>query len=239
KNKTCLDVGCGSGLFSYCMYILGAKEIISFDFDPFSVECTKFLRSKVKKPQNWRVFQGSILDNKFISKLGKFDIVYAWGVLHHTGKMWEAIRNTISLLNDEGLLFIAIYNKTKFSNICLKIKEFYNRAPKLGKIIIYYSHFFILDFVIPLLHFKNPLKIINEYKKKRGMDKFIDIKDWLGGYPYEFATSEEIFNFIENLNQNCKLVKFVKTSTTGYDYLFQKNMTQSKNDTKSTINQEF
>ena len=110
ENKTFIDVGCGSGLFSYLMYTLGAKEIISIDVDPFSVECAKFLKNIVKNPNNWKIYQGSILDKDFISQFGKYDIVYSWGVLHHTGEMWEAIRNICSFVKDDGLLFIAIYS---------------------------------------------------------------------------------------------------------------------------------
>lgn len=91
RGKSFLDIGCGSGLFSYCAYILGATYIISFDVDIYSVECCKLLHQKAGNPSNWQIYHGSILDNKFLSKLQKADIVYSWGVLHHTGSMWEAI----------------------------------------------------------------------------------------------------------------------------------------------------
>jgi 2-polyprenyl-3-methyl-5-hydroxy-6-metoxy-1,4-benzoquinol methylase len=68
---------------------LGAK-VYSFDFDSNSVECTQILKNKYHIENNsWRVDEGSVLDLDYLTKLGKFDIVYSWGVLHHTGKMWK------------------------------------------------------------------------------------------------------------------------------------------------------
>ena len=213
KNKTFLDIGCGSGLFSYAMYLLGAKEVVSLDIDTFSVQCAKFLRDNLKNTQKWRIYHGFILYKNFVIKLGKFDIVYIFGVLHHTGKMWRAIQNALLTLKDNGLFYIAIYNKTKFSKYWLKIKELYNRSPKFGKILMNFLYFFIYNFSIPLLlHHKNPFKLIKEYGKDRGMDQITDIKDWLGGYPYEYATFDEVGTFITNLHSNLVLTKCKKLS---------------------------
>jgi 2-polyprenyl-6-hydroxyphenyl methylase/3-demethylubiquinone-9 3-methyltransferase len=34
-----------------------------------------------------------------------------------------------------------------------------------------------------------------DYRQRRGMNRWYDILDWVGGYPYEFATADEIFAF--------------------------------------------
>src|SRR5688572_10502146 len=87
KGKTFLDIGSGSGLFSLAARRLGAK-VHSFDFDSSSFACTCELRTRYfPNDQDWRVEQGSALDAAYVASLGKFDIVYSWGVLHHTGEM--------------------------------------------------------------------------------------------------------------------------------------------------------
>jgi len=109
QDKTFLDVGCGSGLFSYAAFRLGARKMVSFDLNPFSVACCRYLHDQANSPDHWEVHEGSILDGIFCSKLGRFDIVYAWGVLHHTGDMWRAMKNAAELVNDGGYYNIAIY----------------------------------------------------------------------------------------------------------------------------------
>lgn len=198
RDKSFLDIGCGSGLFSYVASNLGAKKIISFDLDPFSVKCCEYLRGKTNYPENWNVYLGSILDSDFIARLGRFDIVYAWGVLHHTGNMWNAIRNAANLVEKNGYYYLAIYNKVagrKGSEFWLKVKTIYNSSPQIGKFAI--ELMYALVFSVSLfIRFRNPFSEIRSYKDKRGMEWLTDVRDWLGGYPYEFATVEEILKFI-------------------------------------------
>ena len=80
-----LDIGSGSGLFSVAAHRLGAT-VVSFDFDPQSVESTKLLKKEYSTGNTeWTIREGSALDAGFLDGLGKYDIVYSWGVLHHTG----------------------------------------------------------------------------------------------------------------------------------------------------------
>ncbi|MHA1337168.1 MAG: class I SAM-dependent methyltransferase [Promethearchaeota archaeon] len=224
-NKTFLDIGCGSGLFSLAAFKLKAKKIVSFDVDPFSVKCCKYLHKKENYPKNWTIYKGSILDNNFISKLGKFDIVYAWGVLHHTGDMWKAIKNSAKLVNNGGYYYIAIYNKVNRlfgSEFYLKIKKLYNSSSSLMKNlikIIYIFKFFIENIII----LNNPIKKIKNYKSNRGMDWFSDINDWFGGYPYEYATVEEIFKYIKKNFYDFELINIkIAEGLENNWYLFKK-----------------
>ena len=109
-DKTFLDIGCGSGLSSLAARRLGAK-VLSFDYDPQSVNCTRELKRRYfENDQNWEILSGSVLDPDYLKSLGSFDIVYSWGVLHHTGAMWDALENAKINTKVNGKLYIAIYN---------------------------------------------------------------------------------------------------------------------------------
>lgn len=197
-NKSFIDIGSGSGLFSLAAKNLGAS-VTSFDYDINSVLCTETLKSKFYiDDKNWKILQGSILDKKFIESLSLYDVVYSWGVLHHTGKMWVAIDNCIKLVNKEGILFIAIYNNQGLkSHIWWIIKWIYNSLPNILKKPFGYSAGFfviILMFIKYLLKFK-PMVIINQ---RRGMNLLNNIIDWYGGFPYEFADYDYLVDYIEN-----------------------------------------
>ena len=199
KQRTFLDIGCGSGLFSLAAFQLGAERVVSFDYDPFSVECCRYLHQRAGLPANWTVAQGSVLDRKFLSGLGRFDIVYAWGVLHHTGSMWGAVRNAAGLVKEGGLIYFAIYNRVDGafgSRFWVKVKRAYNRSPRWIKLLMEYFMIAAL-FTAELCKFKNPFKLFSDYKSNRGMHWRRDIVDWLGGYPFEFASVEEIDQFMK------------------------------------------
>lgn len=200
---TFLDVGSGSGLFSLCARRLGAK-VHSFDFDTSSVACTRELRRRYfENDPDWVVEQGSVLDKDFLAKLGTFDIVYSWGVLHHTGAMYEALENVKPLVPVGGRLFIAIYNDQGApTDEWERIKRTYNSLP--GPLALAFALKIIArDELKSWEHHKHQeglksyLKTWTEYDKSstRGMSKWHDWIDWIGGYPYERATVEEIVDF--------------------------------------------
>lgn len=201
NDKSFLDIGSGSGLFSLAAFRLGFKNIVSFDFDIDSVNTTKKLHDLNGSNLKWKIFQGSILDQSFLDKLGKFDVVYSWGVLHHTGEMWKAIENAGNCVDKNGFLIISIYNKQFiFSNIWKYIKLFYNISPKPIKFCLeafFYFYFFCQGFLADLVRFKSPIK--RHFNERRGMNFFNDVKDWIGGYPFEYAGPKEIENFVNNL----------------------------------------
>lgn len=117
EGKTFLDIGCGSGLFSYAALQLGAKRVFSFDFDKDSVECCLSLKESAGNPAHWDVTHGSILDDEFVADHGQFDLVYSFGVLHHTGNMWKAIENASRFVQKKGLFYFAIYNKVEYRTL--------------------------------------------------------------------------------------------------------------------------
>lgn len=214
QGKTFVDIGSGSGLFSLAAFRLGAAKIVSVDIDESSVECTRVLREKYGDSSKWQVLKGSALDSNFIKTLGQFDIVYSWGVLHHTGKMYKALENIIALGNVGSFFYIALYNKYEMKwrggtwSTWLLIKERYNSVSQLGKNImfgIYYSY----SLIMMLIRFQNPKKVIAQYKSFRGMSWKHDLYDWIGGFPYEASSVDEIINFFGKQNIYCKKVTSV------------------------------
>lgn len=230
KGKSFLDIGCGSGLFSYAAFSLGAERIVSFDVDPESVECCKYLHRQAGNPTHWEIHEGSILDKGFVSGLGTFDLVYSWGVLHHTGKLWDAMRYSAGLVNPGGLYYIAIYNKilardggpSWIHSFWLEVKRTYNSWPKLGKYVLEpLAMAAYLAMVVAKL--QNPFTHVKNYTSHRGMSWRTDATDWLGGYPYEFATVEEVFKFIKKRFPDFNLVNLKVTSGRGLNwFLFEK-----------------
>lgn len=212
KGKTFLDIGSGSGLFSLSARNLGAS-VHSFDYDPASVACTQTLRSRYfPNDFNWVIEEGSVLDEGFLKSLGTFDIVYSWGVLHHTGNMWSAIENAVSLVSKNGVLFVAIYNdQGRLSRFWKKVKELYCSG-LLGKATIsciFIPYYFSRTLLFSVLRREN---IFSGYKKDRGMSITHDWFDWLGGLPFEVATVDEIFHFIQGKGF---LLRNIKTANGG------------------------
>lgn len=197
-GKSFLDIGSGSGLFSLAARRMGA-QVYSFDYDPQSVATTRELRRRYfPEDAGWSIEEGSVLDEEYVGSLGKFDVVYSWGVLHHTGDMWKALENAALPVAEGGRLFIAIYNdQGGKSRRWRKVKRFYLSGP-LGKSLV--SAFFVPYFVfgglaMDVLRLRNPVARYAEYKRSRGMSVVHDWFDWLGGYPFEVAKPEEVFGF--------------------------------------------
>lgn len=231
KGRSFLDIGCGSGLFSLGAFRLGATRIVSVDVDPFSVRSCEELKKRAGNPANWDVVHGSILDSALVSQLSKADVVYAWGSLHHTGNMWQAIRNAASLVEPGGLFYLSIYNKVlgrKGSEFWLKVKRLYNRSSRPTKLMLETTHFVRNGLLRKLAVLENPITLFTKYGNDRGMSYWTDIRDWLGGYPYEFASTDEIFRFCTR-ELGMEMVNLKATNTTGTnEFLFIKGSRRDK-----------
>jgi 2-polyprenyl-3-methyl-5-hydroxy-6-metoxy-1,4-benzoquinol methylase len=200
-GKRFLDIGSGSGLSSLAARRLGAT-VHSFDYDPHSVACTTELRRRYfPQDDSWKVEEGSALDADYIRSLGEFDIVYSWGVLHHTGEMWKALENAQIPVAAGGKLLLAIYNDTGSQAARWRwIKKTYNQLPRLMKtpFAIAVSAPEEAKSLIRSVVKGRPGEYVRtwtQYKQVRGMSHWHDLIDWVGGYPYEVAKPEEIFDF--------------------------------------------
>ncbi len=244
KGYTFLDIGCGSGLHSLAALQCGASRVVSFDCDREAVEITKYLRSLEGNPDHWDVIQGSVLDDVFMRSLPQADIIYAYGVLHHTGDTWQALKNSLIPLSPNGVFYVALYSRTNYFNAhlaCgdptpekwLEIKKQYNRAGILKKKAMelrYVLQTFLWKdlhhFLSDIMHLSTTIKrILNfqrhvfEYKRYRGMEFWTDVRDWLGGWPMDFIEESEMLQFAES---NLRLELLDMTTGEGNtEYIFR------------------
>jgi 2-polyprenyl-6-hydroxyphenyl methylase/3-demethylubiquinone-9 3-methyltransferase len=190
QGKSLIDIGCGSGLHSVAAARLGFSPIVCTDYDEKSVATTIVSARRFGVEEKLQALRDDILDSSID---GRFDVVYSWGVLHHTGDMWRAVRAASRLVKSDGCFLIAIYLKTPFCGPWTAVKRFYCVAPRAVRTGMVYAFHAA----------KSARQIANgalfrEYRTQRGMNRFYDSIDWLGGYPYESASPAEIESFLRD-----------------------------------------
>jgi 2-polyprenyl-6-hydroxyphenyl methylase/3-demethylubiquinone-9 3-methyltransferase len=206
SGRRFLDVGSGSGLISLAARTLGA-HVISFDDDRDSVTCTQRLRrERCGADPHWQVLHGSVLDRDFLASLGAFDIVYAWGVLHHTGDLWSAATNVCDLVRPGAQLFVSIYNDQGFaSRVWWRVKRTYCAGGPIMRraIVAAATAFFWIRTEIGLAPERLKRTAGPRHRSQsrppdqrpRGMEQRHDLVDWVGGFPFEVAKPEQVFAF--------------------------------------------
>lgn len=227
KGRRFLDVGSGSGLYSLAARRLGAT-VHAFDYDPQSVACTEELRQRYfPADPDWRVERGSVLDENYLESLGQWDVVYSWGVLHHTGDLLQSLANVVQLVRDGGQLCLAIYNdQGRASEFWLKVKRSYNRLPRGLRWLVLWPAALRLwgPTMIRDLLTGRPFHTWRNYSREslRGMSAWRDVVDWVGGLPFEVAKPEQIFSFYRDRGFQ---LEDLKTCAGGHgcnEYVFRK-----------------
>jgi SAM-dependent methyltransferase len=116
RGKRVLDAGCGQGRWSYGFIKLGAT-VRGIDT---SVSAIKYANEHLKRttpPARFCVL--NVLDERQLSKVfnnAEFDIIWCWGVLHHTGDPEKGFDNLVKLLKPGGTIHLYLYGKKSFVN---------------------------------------------------------------------------------------------------------------------------
>ena len=197
RGRTFLDIGCGSGLHALAALRLGAARVLAVDIDPRSVETAAELLGRLAPHVGWEAKQISVFDLD-ASTHGTFDVVYSWGVLHHTGAMEAAVRRAADLVAGRGLFVFALYRKTRLDPFWIAEKRWYTsagpRAQKLAESV--YTQLLRLRLAAAGRSFA---AYEASKKTERGMDLAHDVRDWLGGYPYEAISPTEVVSLMSDL----------------------------------------
>lgn len=190
RGRRFLDIGCGSGLHSLAALRLGAREVVAIDLDARSVATTREVLARFWRGGNVSVHEQSVFDLE-PRPYGEFDVVYSWGVLHHTGDMQRAIRIAAAQTAPGGSLALALYGKTRYCGVWKRIKRWYVNATPRQQARAEAAYVRLFGAYL-LLRGKRLAAHIAAYNRKRGMDFHHDVRDWIGGYPYESIAPAEL-----------------------------------------------
>jgi 2-polyprenyl-6-hydroxyphenyl methylase/3-demethylubiquinone-9 3-methyltransferase len=144
--------------------------------------------------------------------------------------MWRALENAASACKPAGLIFIAIYNdQGEISRGWKGIKRLYNVLPRPGKFAIalgvgvyFEARRAVVRAMVQASRFQNPFAT-GIHKPERGMSWFRDVVDWAGGYPFEVARPEQIFDFYRARGFNLMRLKTVRGGHGCNEFVFRRD----------------
>jgi len=220
EGKRFLDIGFGQGLA-----LLFAKEmgaiVTGCDINHKCKESLEITKQVVGYKGEITTIIGSILSKETMNALrgdcnNKFDIVHSWGVLHHTGSMYKSLKDVTTLVENDGYIVLAIYNRHWSSPLWRFIKFVYCYMPQMVQKLLIAGLTPIIVASKFIVTGKNPLKC------KRGMSFFHDVTDWIGGYPYEYASSEEICSIMRSKGFTCVRTVLAEVPTGCNQFVFKR-----------------
>src|SRR5262245_45053124 len=196
SGRDVLDIGCGSGLHALAALRLGASSVTAIDIDEDSVNTTRQLLSLHAPPgANWTARVRSVFE---LEDMPQYPVVYSWGVLHHTGDMYAAIRCAANRVAPHGGLYLALYRKTPLCRLWRIEKCLYTKSPQWGRHVLEMSYAAAFRLAMTLQG-RNFQEYVTSYVHNRGMNWMTDVRDWLGGYPYESISERDMLNFTREL----------------------------------------
>lgn len=192
-----LDIGCGSGLHSLAALRLGAGEVVATDIDVDSITTTKEILGLHAKGLSFSTKHESVFSLN-ATDLGHFDVVYSWGVLHHTGDLLRAMKCAVSLVKPGGLFVFALYRRIWMDWFWKVEKRWYSKASPRFQFVSrsLYSRLFGMGL---LMRGRRMRDYATAYHSNRGMSFEHDAHDWLGGYPYESISPAEVQRLMDSL----------------------------------------
>jgi len=197
RGRGLLDIGCGSGLHAAAAARLGAARVVAVDVDARSVETAQALLRRHAPQLAAEVRQASVFDLD-PAQIGRFEVVYSWGVLHHTGAMHEAMRCAARLVAPGGLFAFALYRRTRLCGLWRYEKRWYAAASPRAQALARKIYVTALRgrFLAAGRDFS---AYVANYKQSRGMEFSHDVHDWMGGYPYESIAADEVGRMMTEL----------------------------------------
>lgn len=122
KGKDVVDVGCGNGRWSHTLCAMGAR-VTAIEISAHALESVNRLCGAFDS------FTSQSVDLLQPIDLGRqFDLVWCYGVLHHTGDTRRAFDNVVPLVKRGGSIFLMIYGEPRFD------------APKEFREVNHYVH---------------------------------------------------------------------------------------------------
>ena len=116
QGKRVLEIGCGIGADG-AEFAKNGADYVGIDISEKSLEVAKKRFNVYNLRGDFHKLSG---DDPKLKELGKFDIVYSFGVIHHYPNVQEIINNVHYLLNDTSEFRFMVYAKNSWKNAMIR-----------------------------------------------------------------------------------------------------------------------